>query len=91
MLYEWFKSFGVAKIKGTPKFSFSAEDTAFLNRVWETYGDKTGNALEALSHHGLPWQEARQGYGEFECCSVAISPMSMRDFLQLHSKFKRHE
>lgn len=82
VLYEWFKAFGVAKIKikGTPKFSFSTEDTAFLNRVWETYGDKTGNALEALSHHELPWQEARLGYGGLERCTVAISPAVMRNF-----------
>lgn len=82
VLYACFKSFGFEKIKikGTLKFPFSDEDTAFLNRVWETYGGKTGNALEALSHHELSWQEARRGYGEFERCSVAISPASMRDF-----------
>lgn len=53
VLYECFKFFRVAKIKikGTPKFLFSVEDTAFLRRVCETYGDKTDNALEALSHH----------------------------------------
>ena len=82
VLYEWFKSFGVAeiKIKGTPKRPFSAGDTAFLNRVWETYGDKTGNALEALSHHELPWQEARRGYSGCERCTVAISSAAMRNF-----------
>lgn len=82
VLYEWFQSFGVAKIKikGTPKFSFSDEDSAFLNRVWETYGDKTDNALEALSHHELPWQEARRGYGDWERCTVEISPEAMRNF-----------
>lgn len=82
VLYEWFKSFGVAKIKikGTPKFSFSDEDAVFLCRVWETYGDKTGNALEALSHHEQPWQKARCGYDEGERCTVAISPATMRNF-----------
>ena len=82
VLYEWFKSFGVAKIKlkGTPKWTFSSEDTAFLNRVWETYGDKTGNALEALSHHELPWQAARRGYGERERCTVTILPADMGNF-----------
>lgn len=85
VLYEWFKSFGVAKIKskGMPKFSFSDEDSAFLNRVWETYGDKTGNALEALSQHELPWQESRRGYGDWGHCTVAISLMSMRDFYNI--------
>lgn len=82
VLYEWCKTFGEAKIKikGTQRFSFSAEDAAFLNRVWETYGDKTGNALEVLSHHELPWRQARRGYDEFEHCTVAISPMSMIEF-----------
>ncbi len=51
VLYACFKSFGFEKIKikGTPKFSFSAEDTAFLNEVWETYGGKPA----------MPWRPCR--------------------------------
>lgn len=79
VLYAWCKTFEEAKIKikGTQRFFFSAEEVAFLNKVWETYGDKTGNALEVLSYHELPWQEACRGYDEFEHCTVAISPVSM--------------
>lgn len=64
VLYEWFKPFGVAKIKikGTPKFPFSEEDTAFLNRVWETYGDKTDNALEAFCKVAISLMSMRDFY-----------------------------
>ena len=50
-LYERLKSFGydTIKLKGEYKCNISKEDVDFLEDVWETYGDKTGNALEALS------------------------------------------
>lgn len=35
------------------------EDEDLLECVWDTYGDQTGNALEALSHSEKPWIEAK--------------------------------
>lgn len=82
VLYERFKGFGCETIKiNTDRLiTFEDEDLELLEDVWETYGDKTGNALEALSQRELPWEEARQGYNETERCRVIIIPESMRRY-----------
>lgn len=79
-LYDRFKQFGydTIKISGTYKCNISKEDVSLLEDIWETYGDKTGNALEALTHRELPWIEARRGYAENERCTVVISPEAMK-------------
>lgn len=50
-LYDRFKQFGydTIKITGTYNCNIKKEDISLLDDVWETYGDKTGNALEALT------------------------------------------
>ena len=81
-LYERFKSYGYSPIiqKGKYCCRIKDHDVDFLEDIWETYGDKDGNALEALSHHELPWQEARKGYAADESCSVVISPEIMKRY-----------
>ena len=81
-LYERFKGFGYETItisaQRTP--TFEPKDEELLNRVWETYGDLTGNALEALAHRETPWIEARHGYADDERCNVVISPETMKNY-----------
>ncbi|MDO5140703.1 MAG: DUF4065 domain-containing protein [Eubacteriales bacterium] len=81
-LYERFRDFGYEVIHAyvSQKVFFDEEDEALLNDVWDTYGDKTGNALEMLSHTEYPWIEARRGYSANERCNVIISPESMRKY-----------
>lgn len=81
-LYDRFKQFGYDTIKiiGTYKCNIAKEDISLLEDVWETYGDKTGNALEALTHRELPWIEARRGYAENERCTVVISSETMKKY-----------
>ncbi len=81
-LYEKFKSFGYDTIKFTGIYNckIDREDISLLEDVWETYGDQTGNSLEALTHRELPWIEARRGYAENERCTVAISPETMKKY-----------
>ena len=55
-------------------------DVELLESVWETYGDRTGNALEALTHTEKPWIDARVGYGPEERCSVVITLKSMAEY-----------
>ncbi len=78
-LWERFKAFGydTIKIKGEIKFSFETGDIKLLEDVWDTYGENTGSALEALTHRELPWIEARRGYETDERCTVVISPKTM--------------
>lgn len=82
VLYDKFKSFGYSSIKlvGSYVPHIDEDDIELLESVWQTYGDHTGNALEALSHSELPWIEARTGYGPDERCSVPISVESMKKY-----------
>lgn len=81
-LWEKFKSFGYDPIRivGKPRVTIAEEDVKLLEDVWDTYGENTGNALEALTHRELPWIEARRGYAPEEKCTVAISPRSMESY-----------
>ena len=81
-LYEKFRRFGydTIKIKGNVNIELDKQDEELLEDVWETYGDRTGNALEALTHREAPWNEARKGYSENERCTVVISPESMKRY-----------
>lgn len=64
-------------IKGHTTAGIDAEDEKLLEDIWDTYGENTGNALEALTHRELPWIEARRGYEPDERCTVVISPATM--------------
>ena len=81
-LYDRFKQFGydTIKISGIYRCNIEKNDIDLLEDVWKTYGDKTGNALEALTHRELPWIEARRGYAENERCTVVISPETMKNY-----------
>lgn len=59
VLWDRFKSFGYDSIiiKGHTNIEIDTEDEKLLEDVWDTYGENTGNALEALTHRELPWIE----------------------------------
>lgn len=82
VLYDRFKNFGFSGIKLTGNYisCIIEEDQNFLERVWATYGEYTGNALEALSHSEPPWKEARIGYSNEERCKNIISLESMKKY-----------
>ena len=82
VLYDRFKQFGYDQISlvGDYKSSIAKEDEELLEKVWETYGDHTGNALAALSHTERPWIDARVGYRPEERCAVPISPELMKEY-----------
>ncbi len=81
-LWEKFKSFGFDSIRITGNYenTISPEDEKLLDDVWDTYGDETGNALEALTHRELPWRQARKGYEPGERCTIIISPETMASY-----------
>lgn len=82
VLWEKFKVFGydTIQMKSIYKSRISEDDQALLEDVWDTYGEETGNALEALTHRELPWMEARKGYEPDERCTVVISPTTMASY-----------
>lgn len=48
--------------------------------MWDTYGNKDGNELEALSHSEKPWREARIGLGEDERGDSVIRTETMKTY-----------
>jgi len=84
VLYERFKQYGYSTIRIVDKYTqnIHEDDIELLESVWQTYGDYTGNALEALSHSEQPWITARNGYAPDERCAVPISLDSMKDYYE---------
>ena len=70
--------YNIKKEEKAPEFPSDIEE--LLNSVWETYGDKDGNELEALSHSEKPWKEARVNLDEDERGNAIISPKTMKAF-----------
>ena len=81
-LYAKFKVFGYDTIVISKAFQsrIDEEDLEFLNDVWDTYGMKSGNSLEALTHREEPWLEGRVGCNENENGSTVIKPETMKKY-----------
>ena len=51
-----------------------------MDKVYDVYGDYTGDELELLTHHEFPWEHAREGYSPSEYSRNPISMKDMRDY-----------
>lgn len=83
-LYETYRDYGykdIPKVEGFDSSAFSDGQLDILEDVYYTYGDQTGNALEALTHSELPWKISFQPDSENRCKNV-ISPEMMTTFYQ---------
>jgi uncharacterized phage-associated protein len=58
----------------------NSDDLELLDSVLFTYGDSTGNSLEALSHTELPWIIARAGLKADEGSSNPIGIEDMKKY-----------
>lgn len=80
-LYQKYKGYGFNYIPmAAAPTSFTPDEEAFLADVWETYGDMSANALEALSHSEPPWQKARIGMEPGMRGGRRISPKDMEEY-----------
>jgi len=81
-LYEKYKGSGWIEL--TPeddyKDSFDNVTTELLESVWLTYGEQTGNSLEALTHSESPWIKARGSCGQEDRCTTPINVKDMKDY-----------
>lgn len=80
-LYRKYKGHGWNDIPGvaiTPKVADDLSE--LLEAVWVTYGAKSGNELEAISHSEKPWRAARNGLQSDELSTNEISGTAMKDF-----------
>lgn len=84
-LYNKYKHFGYKPIilditlKDVNK-RIDDEIVEFLNEIIEVYMPFTGYHMELMTHHELPWIEARNGYESDENCSNIISKESMKQY-----------
>lgn len=87
-LYAEYKNYGWNNIPKEGQMPiFLSDIKELLESVWDTYGDKGGNELEAISHRERPWLEARGGIDEFELSTKAIDTKLMREFyLSIYQK-----
>lgn len=80
-LYAKFRDYGWNPIPiQNRQLTFDNQVNDLLESVWYTYGDKTANELEALTHTETPWQNARRDFKPNENSSVVISTKDMREF-----------
>lgn len=82
-LYQDYKENGWNTIEKPENNDFDhiSEDVIeLLDSVISTYGDLSGNELEAITHRETPWIEARNGYGENDACNVELSKETMKDY-----------
>ncbi len=80
-LYRKYKRFGWTDIlehDEPPEFSIDEEE--LLESVWMTYGDKSANELEALTHQEEPWLKARGSCEENDVCTNVIDTGVMREY-----------
>ena len=81
-LYRKYKSYYWQEIPRRKDNSekFSERELEILTSVWLSYGDMTGNALEAQTHAEQPWRKARAGVDEYTNCTRVIRKRDMKNY-----------
>ncbi len=81
-LYKKYREYGWNDIEQTKDNSelFDDKTLELLESVWVTYGDKSANELEALTHSETPWKNARKGLDETEPSDNEILAEDMREY-----------
>ncbi|ASS76801.1 hypothetical protein CIG75_18885 [Tumebacillus algifaecis] len=82
-LYQEYKSFGwrpIPVVGSAPKFEDDV--VSFLEDIWESYGDFTGDELEYLSHQETPWLAARAGLPATAACNTRLRDEVIREYYQ---------
>lgn len=81
-LYAQYKGWGWALIPKVAEYValFDPVEIDLMDKVYDVYGDYTGDELELLTHHEFPWEHAREGYSPSEYSRNPISMKDMRDY-----------
>ena len=81
-LYAQYKGWGWADIPMTADNSalFSEKELDLLDKVFEVYGDYSGDELEAITHRESPWITARGGCSPSDYSRNPISMKEMRNY-----------
>ncbi|MBQ6969798.1 MAG: SocA family protein [Synergistaceae bacterium] len=81
-LYQKYKGYGWQKIPSVSMDESELPESALevLKAVYDTYGEFSGDQLEALTHTEAPYQEARKGLNPYDTCTNEITPHSMSEY-----------
>jgi len=82
-LYHKYKHLGWNLITDRPNSNINNDIVVdLLESVWVTYGDKSANELEALTHQESPWKIARlkANAAEGDICQEVISSEDMKNY-----------
>lgn len=81
-LYQLYKGYGWSSIPlESTKPSIITEDVyEFLGFVYESYGEFSGDQLEAITHDEIPWIEARGALREYEPSNAPLSDSTITNF-----------
>jgi uncharacterized phage-associated protein len=83
ILFEKYRQFVWSPIpEVTETKYFGEESEEVLERVFETYGDLSGDDLENITHDEPPWKNARGELREHEHSSALIKVEDMIQFYQ---------
>lgn len=76
--YEW----TLVPEKEANNSKFNKDALELLESVWVTYGDRSANELEALTHKEEPWRAAREGLDDEEPSNNVIDPEIMKRYYE---------
>ncbi len=80
-LYQKYRGYGFGYIPMIYDTSNIPEEfLSFAREIYASYGDLTGDDLEALNHKEAPWIEARNGLKPWQSCTNIISETSMQKY-----------
>lgn len=74
-LYNEYRTFNWHEVpKNEELMSFENDSIIpFLDHIWEEYGKFDADQLEYMTHHELPWQNARKGMSALDYSNKEIS------------------
>ena len=80
-LYDKYKNYGWQYIP-IKEFNKQLDPDEFdlLGSIWMTYGDMSGNELEALTHTELPWISTRAGLGDYDLSNNVVDVNIMKEY-----------
>ena len=81
-LYQSYKEYGWMSIPQVSNKPDVVDDNIyeFLGFVYESYGEFSGDQLEAITHDEKPWVEARGSLREYEPSNNPINDTTIVDF-----------
>jgi uncharacterized phage-associated protein len=92
-IYDRFRHLGWSPIAvedaASTTIPFDEEISAFLDEVWEVYGQYTAAKLEQMTHQEEPWLEARHGCSPTTSGHTELNDDTMRSFYRMRMLARR--